>query len=221
MEKTINCLYIKLKYNVNYSCIVAQGTVNGDYKLLKFSVGNNCTIKFRTKKIPATILAITPKYVLVSVNDTTKRVSHEDFIYQNAYIETIIRIEKNGSGPYTAEDVSESFKEWRKEHNKEIRNEFLEKGYSSRPAPSIDSYLKKYLGVSGRMHFAFSNHNQLFSWFSLEEVQAMIKEGFEIVVYQKGRDYFDSFYSNKQIGFAKTREAFDLIEKSISYFPFY
>lgn len=217
MNFTYTHYYGSFECSFNGTSLTAEGVLHKEYKKFTFEVGNACRLKFKHKRAEGIIQSFTKKFVVIAVEDSIKKVTFEDFISDNIWLNTCIRLEKNGVGPYQCKEVSEEFKAWRekicKAHTE--RRDNGERG-EHQPTPDQDSHLEDYAHHIRKMTFGFKDYNQMFNWFSLEEVQFMVKEGFEIKHCQEGRDFAETIGAYHQVAMIKTKEAYQEIINSPS-----
>lgn len=206
---TFSSYNAKLSCTKDFSGLTCEGIVFGEWKRLRFVEGAQVKVKFINKTLSATIIRFTEKNVYLAYGENKiKKVSYFDLVNANYTIETCIRLEKEGFGPYTYKGkISQEFDNWRVRLSEAM---YIRREYNMpehQPSPAVDFYLRDYQHEISNFIFAFKDFKQLFNWFTLSDVQLMLREGFEIKVYQQGIDYAESVYSDKQLALIKDKEA--------------
>lgn len=201
-----------LAYHVTKQTLIAEGSVWNKYALLQFSVGGKVTAKFRGSERAAIIKDFTPTHVILILESAIQRVPFAQFLGHNYSVQVCYRIEKNGLGPYTSANLeSNELKNWFKADYDRTNAVMEAGGRNDRPCPSQDYLLQEFCHGVKKMRFAFASYEQLFTWFSLEEVQLFIREGFVIKPYQQGVDYHESIVSSYQVALISTPQDYNEI----------
>lgn len=218
----IDGYHYQIEYSLKDNTIFVEGVVMKEYKKLQFSSGTRVSSKFNQKNMEGVIVKITSTKVHLQLdNGKTKSVSHEELVQQNVYTSTILRLENSeGFGPYQSKNPSIALLNWRKEKNEQYKKE-LEEGRTSHPAPMADSYLSEYYDLTPKATFGFNDYAQLNNWFSKEDLALLEAEGFSVIYKQKGRDFYESFYSSHQIAMLKTQEDYEAVFRSKNHSYYY
>lgn len=204
-------------FDFNYSLVNQQLTVEGfchnKYCFFKFSPGNSVVFKKYYQSYTATVIKFTEKFAYLSCGGKEKRVPLQTFIDENKFTEIVFRVEKEGFGPYRSPEPSQTLLAWR-----EQMRELFKVQEDRLPCPQQDSGLSNYSLLPYSCKFAFKSYEQLFNWFTLEDMRFLAREGFKIEVKQKGRDYFDSFSGRAQVAYSETEESYKQALYSPSYY---
>lgn len=196
--------------------VIAQGHIWQEKKptQLRFPVGAIIDIKFKQKIVQAKIEKFTKNnQVVVEVSPTQKKkIDLQTLVSQNRFTEICYRIENDkGEGPYRHDNKSEKMKQWNKAKSFQYSQE-REYGYSHlHPTNENDLHLRDYPLVNQYGRFGFNSLEQLNTWFTPEDLALLKSEGFNIVVKQKGLDYFKSFYSSTQMVIVDSEENYNKI----------
>ena len=211
----------QLNYKIENQLILVNGLIENKPTILKFTTGSKIELEFRQKRTVGEILKINhkTKKVQVKISETqTKKIDIPTLISKNRFTEVCFRLENNKQeGPYRSSNPSESLLKWREAKRKQYEQE-RNYGYSHlHPTSENDLHLRSYPLINLYGQFGFKSLEQLYNWFTVEDIEYLRKEGFNIIIKQKGLDYFDSFYSSTQMVIVKNEEDYNkiLYSKSI------
>lgn len=177
--------------------------MNTQYIYLRFFPNKDqfCYTRHRGERVQAKIISFTNNKIIVSYKGKKKFDNLVDFVHNNKDLETCVRIERNGVGPYNSAYISSDFNNWReKQRQKE-----------NQPLPSNDHGLRRFSGVTEYCVFAFKDFKQMFNWFNLSDVLFLLKNEFNIVYKQKGLEYFESFHGKSQVAIVVDETLYDKI----------
>lgn len=203
-------LFIKQENNVinarvEKGYLLIEGVVNNEYKKLRYY--NNIIVNNHL------ITEITENNVSTCKNGTMFVSCINTFILNNVNTECLIRVERNGLGPYRQKEKTKKFEDWLNSCQINRNKELYHSLPISQPTPYEDSLISKNMDYPHLIKFAFSSHCEMFSWFPLKEIQFLLSEGFKIIVLQQGIDYFKSYKGDSQVCYVETESNFIELER--------
>lgn len=214
MRFDINTYLTELRCELVDQELIVEGFVFKCFKQLKFTPSTIVSTKFRQKEVKGTLIRFTKTKAIISWNGIEKRDDLKDFVMNNRTTECCFRIEKDGFGPYRSPNPTPELIQWRKYQKLKMDQQRDNDLKITQPSPSEDFGLSLYNNLPFYTNFAFKDYDQLFNWFSLEDIQFLIKQGFSIVSKQKGLDYYESFGSSAQIAYCRNEEDYRNIMRS-------
>ena len=208
----------ELNWEMTNSEIKAQGEVWGEMRHFRLTPGAIVKTKFRTHDVKGKIAKLNKVNALIELeNGKVKAVAFKELIQQNMYIETTLRFENNsGFGPYQSDNASPELLAWRQVKSAQYREEHMNDRLKH-PSPHSDDRLSTYPLLQVKALFGFRDIKQLNEWFSKEDQDFLLTQGFKIVVKQKGLDYFESIYSHAQIAIIMTEADYKYISENQTY----
>ena len=213
MEFKVNYHKIELNCRQENNLLMAEGLVDGEHKLLRFIPGSMVSLKFQSRSVIGQLVRFSKNNILISFEGKEKRVPYQDFIIQNSHVQVLIRLEKDGVGPYRQLNPSPALCAW-VENERNLHTKMKqEEDRQTKPVPEEDPLLSQYILMGSLCQFAFRNYAQLFQWFSIQDITFLTKEGFKVAYKQKGLDYYDSFFSYHQAAYALTKDQFTKVQE--------
>jgi hypothetical protein len=204
--KRFNSYNVVLNYEVKDGVLSYSGTWTSLKTWISHSFKKDsvCFIKDKRNynKKKALVIKITEDFVTLRVigNKVTNKVSIENFISDNYTAQTLIRLEFNGKGLYSAsKELPLEIKTMLEQHKEESRNGERH----NQPVPKCSNILE----MIEFWKFAFNSYEQLFNWFTLSEISLMMKHNVKIVNLQEFVDFEKTLYSSEQVAYTTNTES--------------